>query len=91
MVGRSLGGAVASYMVHLDDSPFVGLVLENTFTSISDMVDKLFYVVSNFKWLILENFWDTSHIISKIELPILFISGDADELVPCEMTRTLYE
>ena len=45
IIGRSLGGAVASYMVSLDETPFEGLILENTFTSIADMVDSIFYFV----------------------------------------------
>ena len=37
--GRSLGGAVAAYMVSEAHEIFRGLILENTFTSISAMVD----------------------------------------------------
>jgi pimeloyl-ACP methyl ester carboxylesterase len=39
LIGRSLGGAVAAYAASLDPNLFDGLILENTFTSISDMVD----------------------------------------------------
>ena len=59
IIGRSLGGAVASYMVSLDETPFEGLILENTFTSIADMVDRIFYFVGYVKWLIVRIGWDT--------------------------------
>jgi hypothetical protein len=53
LLGRSLGGAVASYVASHEDVPqglFSGLILENTFTSISDMVDQLFFFpVTTFK------------------------------------------
>ena len=46
--GRSLGGAVAIDLVskNICLSNIKGLILENTFTSISDMVDKVFPYLS---------------------------------------------
>lgn len=82
VIGRSLGGAVASYMVSLDETVFDGLILENTFTSIADMVDSMFYFVGYVKWVILRIGWDTRSLVQNMQLPILFISGDKDELVP---------
>lgn len=46
MVGRSLGGAVATHLISdpkcESESVFKGVVIENTFTGISDMADALF-------------------------------------------------
>lgn len=56
--------------------------MENTFLSIPAMVDKLFPIVSPVKGLILSNFWPSDARISAITCPILFISGDQDELIP---------
>lgn len=81
-VGRSLGGAVAAYAALIEPDVFDGLVLENTFTSIGDMVDSLFYFVGYFKPLILRIKWDTRQIISNLQLPILFVTGSEDEIVP---------
>ena len=81
-LGRSLGGAVAAYAASFDSETFDGLILENTFTSIPDMVDNLFYVVGYFKFLILKIKWDTKQIIQSLQLPMLFVTGDQDELVP---------
>ena len=46
LLGRSLGGAVAAYIATHPDTPydlFSGVIIENSFTSISDMVDVMFY------------------------------------------------
>ena len=87
VLGRSLGGAVAAASVsdpnistyHLD-----GIILENTFTSISDMVDHVFYLVSFFKGLILRMGWYTSELVPNLEMPVLYVTGDQDEIVPFE-------
>lgn len=68
-----------------------GVILENTFTSIDDMVDKIFPYVSMFKSLILRNHWRSIDIIHKIKVPILFIIASKDELVPPEMNIKLFE
>ena len=47
--GRSLGGAVAVQLCMDPIVPIKGIILENTFTSIPDMMDELFPVVSLFK------------------------------------------
>ena len=41
--GRSLGGAVAIYMTGENPGLFRGLIVENSFTSISAMVDRLYW------------------------------------------------
>jgi hypothetical protein len=58
-----------------------GLILENTFTSIPDMVDHLFGPLSYFKWLILRIRWDSLRTIPHITAPILFLSSDDDEVL----------
>ena len=88
-VGRSLGGAVAAYAALIEPDVFDGLILENTFTSIADMVDSLFYFVGYFKPLILRIKWDTRQIVSQLQLPILFVTGTNDEIVPPGQTMVL--
>ena len=57
LLGRSLGGAVATYVATHPETPhdlFSGVILESTFTSISDMVDSMFYPpITTFKGFIL--------------------------------------
>lgn len=84
LMGRSLGGAVAVYVQNKLNLNFKGMILENTFLSISDLVDRLFPVMSYIKNILLKNFWETKNIIANIKLPIYFIMSDRDELVPYE-------
>ena len=95
LVGRSLGGAVAAYVATHPDTPhdlFTGVILESTFTSVADMVDALFYrPISMFKRTILEIDWKTIEAVENLTLPVLYITGDKDELVPTAMTQELYE
>jgi alpha-beta hydrolase superfamily lysophospholipase len=51
--GRSLGGAVAINLAsqQVYQNVIKGLILENTFTSISDMIDSVLPVLKYFKFL----------------------------------------
>ena len=96
--GRSLGGAVAIHLLErmdmCEDNYIKGALIENTFTSISDMTDKLFSFVpgiSVLKLCMLRLRWDSFSKIKNIKTPIFFISGDRDTLVPPEMTDKLSE
>lgn len=94
VLGRSLGGAVAAASIaglsqeKLDKID--GLILENTFTSIPDMADRMFSVLAYFKGLVLTNYWRTIDVVREIELPINYVTSTFDEICPMEMTETLY-
>jgi len=47
--GRSLGGAVGIYALRNSIYPVKGLIIENTFTNISDMIDKIFPLLKYIK------------------------------------------
>ncbi|GLT45034.1 hypothetical protein SLA2020_188990 [Shorea laevis] len=99
--GRSLGGAVGAVLTRNNTDKIAALILENTFTSILDMVGVM---VPFLKWFIggpgskgpkILNFlvrsqWSTIEIIGQIEKPILFLSGLRDELVPPLHVQMLY-
>lgn len=81
--GSSLGGAVAIYAAsELNHYNIRGVILENTFTSLPDMVDAVMPLLAYLKKPILRNFWPSENRIRTVKIPILFISGDNDELVP---------
>ena len=91
ILGRSLGGAVGSYLASINELEsmenyyqhnFNGIVLENTFTSIDDMVDVLFPFLTYFKSLVLNMHWKTSALIENLTSPILIVIGEKDEIVP---------
>ena len=54
-----MGGAVAIYMAHSYPDIFRGLIIENTFTSISDMVDELFFFLKPIKKFVLNIGWNS--------------------------------
>lgn len=91
LFGRSLGGAVAIYLAEQVQPRFKGLILENTFTGISEMADALFFFIKPVKPFILRNWWPSIHRIANIKTPILFLSATKDEIVPSYMMQELYE
>jgi len=89
--GRSLGGAAAIYMSSIAPDLFRGLIVENTFLSISAMVDKLFPFLIPIKQYVLKIGWHSDKIVPDLRLPIFYVTGDADELVPHEHTLKLHD
>jgi len=85
-----LGGAVAIHTAVKYPNLFRGVIIENSFTSISDMVDVIFWFAKYFKFLILRNYWTSIDLVNKIENPIMFVTGDKDQLVPHTMTHILH-
>ena len=85
--GRSLGGAVASWLAN-QVTP-AGLILESTFTSIID-VGKKHYPYLPIKYMANIKY-DSLSNIEKINVPVLFIHSPADEIVPYALGRMLYE
>ncbi len=92
--GRSLGGAVAFHLAKYAEQtlhkPLKGIIIENTFTSISKMVDALMPAIAPFKFLVLTIDWNSEKIAPTIHTPILYLAGDKDELVPHSQMKTLY-
>jgi abhydrolase domain-containing protein 13 len=94
LFGRSLGGAVAFHLAkHAQDRGIrlSGIMVENTFTSIADMVDRLMPAVAWIKSLVLRISWDSTIIVPHLSLPMLFLAGSSDELVPPSQMSRLVE
>jgi len=92
-VGKSLGGAVAIQLAEKvqGSGQVAGLILENTFTSISDMVDHIFPFLARFKQVILRINWPSIARIPNVRLPMLFVLGTNDEIVPPHHIYRLHE
>ncbi|KAK4529465.1 hypothetical protein CCYA_CCYA01G0322 [Cyanidiococcus yangmingshanensis] len=88
--GRSIGGAVALWLARKYGSKVRGVIVENTFTSVNDMIDVVF--PRGLRWLkrLNRNQWNSLALVSKIRPPVLFISGRQDELVPPAQMDALY-
>lgn len=88
--GESMGGAIALDLAlkHPDAN---GLIMQSSFTSMSEAVKSrramtLFPVNS-----ILQERFDSRRKVRSLQLPVLFIHGTADPVVPYEMSQQLYQ
>jgi fermentation-respiration switch protein FrsA (DUF1100 family) len=89
--GQSLGGAVAIDVVARNPDAFAGLMIENTFLSVTKMIPHVIPMLKNLTWLCHLNWPSESSMRQIVKTPILFLSGKKDELVPPSHMRTLYE
>lgn len=88
--GHSLGAAVAIDLAARHPE-LGGLVVESAFTSIYDMA-KLEPQYGIFPvGLLLNQRFDSINKVPRLELPVLYIHGTADRVVPYRMGRALYE
>uniref|UniRef100_A0A7S3CTU1 Serine aminopeptidase S33 domain-containing protein n=1 Tax=Strombidium rassoulzadegani TaxID=1082188 RepID=A0A7S3CTU1_9SPIT len=88
--GRSLGGAVAIQLAVTKSAHLKGIIVENTFTSIADMVDQLMPMVAMFKSLIQRLFYPSIDRVPHVQCPILFVRGNKDEIVPHDHSQRLF-
>ena len=82
--GQSLGGAVALDLVAKNQGKgdIVGLILENTFLSIKKLIPSAF-PPARFLAPLCHQYWTSEETIPLItDIPILFLSGLQDEIVP---------
>ena len=94
LYGRSLGGAVAIYAASNAGKkyPLAGVMLENTFTSIPKLVPHVMPLFANLTMIITQR-WQSEKLIGQIspDLPMLFMAGGQDELIPPSMFSELYK
>jgi len=87
VVGRSLGGGIATWLV--DHHPCAGLVLEATFTSIADVVATAFPLPGIGRFVKLG--YESLSRIGRLSVPLLVVHGRNDDLVPFAHGRALFE
>ncbi|MCB2188222.1 MAG: alpha/beta hydrolase [Deltaproteobacteria bacterium] len=85
--GRSLGGAAAVYLAARHQPAAV--ILESTFTNLADLARQHFALPLPRAWLARR--FDNLGRIQGVRAPLLFLHGDADDIVPWELGRALYE
>jgi fermentation-respiration switch protein FrsA (DUF1100 family) len=86
MVGRSLGGAVATWLA--TQHPPRALILESTFTSMPEMASRTFPLFP--ASLIVTTHYNTLERIGSIHCPVLVVHSRADEVIPYELGEELY-
>ena len=85
--GRSLGGAVASWLAH-SYTPGA-LILESAFTSLPDIAAKLYpYLPVR---LLLRFKYDTAEYLGRVNCPVLIVHSRDDEIIPFSHGRRLFE
>jgi len=98
--GQSLGGAVAITLASNNLNSICGVIVENTFTSVDDMVIVMaerfkikrgILFLRCFLYFFLTNHWPNKQLVKDLTCPILFISGLADELIPPSQMKELYD
>lgn len=87
--GHSLGGAIAINLA-LQHPDAAGLIVESSFTSIEDIAN-----LQGMFWmfpihLILNQRFDSISKVGALQVPVLFIHGEADFQVPASMSQQLY-
>ncbi len=85
--GRSLGGAVASWIAQ-SQTPGA-LILESTFTSLGDVAARLYpYLPIR---LLLRFEYNTAEHLGRIDCPVLIVHSRDDEMMPFGHGRRLFE
>jgi pimeloyl-ACP methyl ester carboxylesterase len=88
--GHSLGGAVAIQLA-LNNPAAGGLIVEAAFTSIANMARRIpKYRIFPIDLIVHERF-DSIEKVGQLQIPVLYIHGTDDKLVPSEMSRELYK
>ncbi|TFK31593.1 Alpha/Beta hydrolase protein [Crucibulum laeve] len=91
LYGQSPGGAVAIDLASRNPSKIHALIVENTFTSLPNVVRDWPYV-GNFSFICSQK-WNSASKLPRMptSLPILMLSGDRDEVVPKEHMHKLWD
>jgi hypothetical protein len=89
--GHSLGGAIAIDLAQ-QHPEIAGLVVEGSFTSMRSMVNHLYNHLLIFPVdLLLNQRFDSLSKVRSLQIPLLFIHGTGDRLVPAQMSEMLFE
>lgn len=90
--GQSLGGAIALNLA-IEQPKAGALVMQSTFTSMSETVkrlDRFPFWLFPIDLMLTERFNSIDKVRS-LQIPVLFIHGSADSLVPADMSQRLYQ
>lgn len=87
LFGRSLGGAVAA---HLASEVHAGaLILESTFSSVRDMAQAAYPILSRLVWLRYR--FSTADYLAGVHCPVLVLHSPQDDIIPYRFGRQVFE
>lgn len=89
LYGHSLGGAIAINLA-VQHPDAAGLIVESSFTSIRDIValQRRFWLFPSD--ILLTQRFDSISKVRSLQIPVLFIHGTADRMVPAAMSQQLF-
>ncbi|MGB3786899.1 MAG: alpha/beta fold hydrolase [Phormidesmis sp.] len=88
--GHSLGGAIAIDLASHHPN-LAGLIIHNSFTSMSEMVARSIYARwFPVQWMLTQRF-ESLQKVSRLQVPMLLIHAKGDPLIPVEMGERLFE
>ena len=89
--GHSLGGALAIELA-LKHPEMGGLAVEGSFTTMRSMVNHLYRQFGIFPVeLLLHQRFDSLNKVRSLSMPVVFIHGTSDRLIPAHMSQSLFE
>ncbi|MCU0535901.1 MAG: alpha/beta hydrolase [Hydrococcus sp. Prado102] len=89
LYGHSLGGAIAIELASKHPN-LAGTIVEGAFTSIRAVAEEVsLYRLFPIDWIVTERF-DSISKVRSLHMPILFIHGTIDDVVPAKMSQELY-
>ena len=88
LFGHSLGGAIAVDLA-LRHPEAAGLIVQSSFTSMAEMVKRRGYGIFPIDLLLTQRF-ETLQKVRSLRLPVLYIHGTADRLIPVAMGDRLF-
>lgn len=87
--GHSLGGAIAIDLATRHPN-LAGIIVQNSFTSMADMVTRFRYTHwLPIQWILTQRF-ESLQKVSQLQVPILLIHATGDPLIPAAMGERLY-
>ncbi|MEG3840516.1 alpha/beta fold hydrolase [Microcoleus sp. herbarium14] len=89
LYGHSMGGTVAVELA-IKHPEAAGLIVQSSFTSMADMVKKYPLMRIFPLWLLLTQKFDSISKVRSLRMPVLFVHGTADPLIPAAMSQKLY-
>lgn len=91
VLGNSMGGAITIYSVSHTSHKVAGVIVENTFSSMSNLLNDKYPSLRYIQPYILGNNWESVKNVTRIQAPMLFIAGLKDKLIPTLHMRELYD
>ncbi|WP_017298596.1 alpha/beta hydrolase [Nodosilinea nodulosa] len=87
--GESMGGAIALDLA-IKHPEAGGLIMQSSFTSMLEVVKQKSFAKAIPLNLVLTERFDSIAKISSLKMPVLFLHGGSDSVVPSEMSKRLY-